>query len=592
MSVHETLLIHTQDDKFFIEARDPGTKEVLVIDRLSQEIILEENGINIPPGASSKPICGIMGIIKLLRGSYLVIITKKEKVGEINGQAIWKISGTESIPYKKTDLHLTEEQKQDNKVYESMVQYALENNTYYFSTTFDLTHSLQRLYNTSPEFLQMPLFERADQRFVWNGHMLREFTAQPELGKFILPVMVGFISIRIGIINTKRFDYILISRRSCLRAGTRFYMRGLDEQGQAANFVETEQIVQFNGSRASFVQTRGSIPLFWSQRPNLKYKPTPQISESQSHLDAFKRHFDDQVVNYGNQVLINLIDHKGVEDRLEKMFAKTVYDSGNQMMRYESFDFHHECRKMRWDRLSILMDKLAKDQQQFGYFWMDANNELLKHQVGVFRTNCMDCLDRTNVVQSMLARRALQDQMQQMGILKQGESLENHYNSAFESTFKNTWADNADACSKQYAGTGALKTDFTRTGKRTKLGLMKDGLNSMIRYYMNNFVDGFRQDSTDLLLGNYVVEENEGVSRPSPIRKSKDAKFMLLPAIAMVAFSMLLISMLIPAAELHLQIAYILFWLAATIICVGLMGVFGMEFVDQPKLSQAKVKSD
>lgn len=43
---------------------------------------------------------------------------------------------------------------------------------------------------------------------------------------------------------------------------------------------------------------------------------------------------------------------------------------------------------------------------------MDANNELLKHQVGVFRTNCMDCLDRTNVVQSMLARRALQDQMQ------------------------------------------------------------------------------------------------------------------------------------------------------------------------------------
>ena len=24
------------------------------------------------------------------------------------------------------------------------------------------------------------------------------------------------------------------------------------------------------------------------------------------------------------------------------------------------------------------------------------------------------------------------------------------------------WADNADACAKQYAGTGALKTDFTR----------------------------------------------------------------------------------------------------------------------------------
>ncbi|XP_071503651.1 phosphatidylinositol-3-phosphatase SAC1-like [Diadema antillarum] len=592
MAVHETLILHVQDDKFFVESRDPGTKEVLVIDRLSQEIILEENGTTIPAGASRKPVHGLMGIIKLLRGPYLVVITKKEKVGEINGQVVWKVAGTETIPYKKTDLHLNEEQKQDNKTYESMVQYALECNTFYFSTTFDLTHSLQRLYNTSPEFLQMPLFERADQRYVWNGHMLRELIAQPELAKFILPVMVGFVSIRIGIVNRQRFDYVVISRRSCLRAGTRFYMRGLDEVGQAANFVETEQIVQYNGSRASFVQTRGSIPLFWSQRPNLKYKPLIQISESQNHLDAFKRHFDDQVVNYGNQVLINLIDHKGVEDRLEKMFAKTVYESANSMMRYESFDFHHECRKMRWDRLSILMDRLAKDQEHFGYFLMDANNELVMHQTGVFRTNCMDCLDRTNVVQSLLAGRALQDQLLKMGVLKPGERFDDAVNATFLSTFKNTWADNADACSRQYAGTGALKTDFTRTGKRTRFGLVRDGVNSLIRYYLNNFVDGYRQDAIDLLLGNYEIEEGEGVVRPSPLRKSRDAKFMLLPAIAMVAFSMLLISVLIPSAELHLQIAYILFWLAATGVCIVLMGLFGTEFVDQPKLSQAKIKSD
>lgn len=63
----------------------------------------------------------------------------------------------------------------------------------------------------------------------------------------------------------------------------------------------------------------------------------------------------------------------------------------------------------------------------------------------------------------------------------------------FEKMFKNVWADNADACAKQYAGTGALKTDFTRTGKRTKLGLLMDGVNSCIRYVKNNFMDGYRQ---------------------------------------------------------------------------------------------------
>ena len=55
------------------------------------------------------------------------------------------------------------------------------------------------------------------------------------------------------------------------------------------------------------------------------------------------------------------------------------------------------------------------------------------------------------------------------------------------------WADNADNLSIQYAGTKALKTDFTRTGKRTKFGALQDGINSSFRYICNNFTDGFRQ---------------------------------------------------------------------------------------------------
>ncbi|NWH28935.1 SAC1 phosphatase, partial [Grus americana] len=85
-------------------------------------------------------------------------------------------------------------------------------------------------------------------------------------------------------INGKCFDWLLVSRRSCFRAGVRYYVRGIDSEGHAANFVETEQIVHYKGSKASFVQTRGSIPFFWSQRPNLKYKPKPQISKSVNHV--------------------------------------------------------------------------------------------------------------------------------------------------------------------------------------------------------------------------------------------------------------------------------------------------------------------
>jgi hypothetical protein len=55
----------------------------------------------------------------------------------------------------------------------------------------------------------------------------------------------------------------------------------------------------------------------------------------------------------------------------------------------------------------------------------------------------------------------------------------------------------------QYAGTGALKSDFTRSGKRTTYGMVRDGVNSLTRYILNNFYDGFRQDSIDLFLCNH-----------------------------------------------------------------------------------------
>lgn len=82
----------------------------------------------------------------------------------------------------------------------------------------------------------------------------------------------------------------------------------------------------------------------------------------------------------------------------------------------------------------------------------------------------------------------------------------------FELTFKRVWGNNADAISFFYAGTGALKTDFTRTGKRTKKGALMDGYNSCVRYIMNNFMDGYRQDVVDLLLGRFTVSR----SKPSP----------------------------------------------------------------------------
>lgn len=44
-------------------------------------------------------------------------------------------------------------------------------------------------------------------------------------------------------------------------------------------------------------------------------------------------------------------------------------------------------------------------------------------QKGVFRTNCMDCLDRTNVVQSVLARQLLLQWLIRLGIMNKPRNL-------------------------------------------------------------------------------------------------------------------------------------------------------------------------
>lgn len=67
----------------------------------------------------------------------------------------------------------------------------------------------------------------------------------------------------------------------------------------------------------------------------------------------------------------------------------------------------------------------------------DPNTPVLrKTQNSVIRTNCMDCLDRTNVVQSTLSRWVLNRQLREVGILQSTEVIEN--DEQFMQIFRNS----------------------------------------------------------------------------------------------------------------------------------------------------------
>ena len=86
-----------------------------------------------------------------------------------------------------------------------------------------------------------------------------------------------------------------------------------------------------------------------------------------------------------------------------------------------------------------------------------------------------------------------------LGPQPQGKPFEPFTLKSLEQCFRNAWTDNADILSLCYTGTPALKTDFTRTGKRSTGGAINDGKHSMIRYYINNFTDGYFCDCLDIM---------------------------------------------------------------------------------------------
>ena len=133
----------------------------------------------------------------------------------------------------------------------------------------------------------------------------------------------------------------------------------------------------------------------------------------------------------------------------------------------------------------------------------------MKWQLGVVRTNCMDNLDRTNVAQAAVARWILDVQLKAAGILSEKDSVDRQdeidiaLRESMEMIFlvlcfhadanPPVWSDHADLIAKAYAGSGALKTDFTRTGKRTRQGAFDDLKKSVLRYLRNSHFDGARQ---------------------------------------------------------------------------------------------------
>lgn len=473
---------------------------------------------------SPRKIHGFLGLIEIEGDTFLCVITNSYKAATpLDGEVVHKIQSVEFYSLTNpiwdfVDLnsngypHVDSDQTQDQNYVPRIPQQPcwelkkfLSDGSFFYSTDFDLTSTLQGRGVGISQGMSMDSFH---MDYMWNSFMMEGIiTFKNNLDDrekkvldsdhFLTTVIRGFAESSDTTMGHKKARITVISKQSWKRAGTRFNVRGVDDDGNVANFVETETIVNDGNQVFSFVQIRGSIPIFWEQDTAL-ISPKVQITGSfeMSH-PAFEKHFDHLRDKYSLIHCVNLLtETKSPELALTNAYIahfKPYKQSHPDSVFFTHFDFHQETKNTYADAIRVI-PKLQGSLKDFDFFLFDLeSNRVILEQKGTFRTNCLDCLDRTNVMQQVISLAVLRQYLESLGVRGGFNSLEDRHRSL--------WANHGDQISQIYTGTNALKSSFSRSGKMGFAGALSDATKSISRIYINNFVDKGKQQVTDTLLG-------------------------------------------------------------------------------------------
>ncbi|XP_076605859.1 synaptojanin-1 isoform X3 [Chaetodon auriga] len=494
---------------------DPPPYSVIVETRTREECLMFESGAVAVLSAAEKEAIkntyvkivdayGILGVLRLNLGDTmlhsLVVVTGCSSVGKVQDSEVFRVTQTDFISLKN-------DPGDEDRIGE--VRKVLNSGHFYFawsSTGVSMDLSLNAHRRT--------LEDTTDNRFFWNQSLhlhLKHYGVNCD--DWLLRLMCGGVEIRTIYAGHKQAKACIFSRLSSERAGTRFNVRGTNDDGQVANFVETEQVIFLDDKVSSFIQIRGSIPLFWEQ-PGIQKKSIkgvllqlnenrhPKQLDENPHLvgshrvklsrgfeanaPAFERHFTALRRLYGKQVIINLLGSKEGEHMLSKAFQSHLKASEHAAaVKMVNFDYHQNVKGGKTDKLhSVLKPYLSKFIEECGFFYYSGDMGIVRTQGGTIRTNCLDCLDRTNSVQAFFALEMLPKQLEEMSLTEKPQLV-----ARFQEVFRTMWSANGDSVSKIYAGTGALD------GKAK----LKDGARSVTRTIQNNFFDSSKQEAIDIL---------------------------------------------------------------------------------------------
>ncbi|EIW71658.1 hypothetical protein TREMEDRAFT_27142 [Tremella mesenterica DSM 1558] len=525
--VHKVLKIDRTDPTGLSVVQDPTT---YTHRELEQLLLMIKDG-NKSQGGLEKVMdfYGLIGFVRFTAGWYLIGIAKRSVVGLLGGHYIYHCDETAVLPIPTKP----DRSSQETKLLATFQTVDLTKN-FYFSYSYDITNTLQTNLTISDAD------RKWNSRFMWNHRLLTpafDLDAPRGQSRWILPMIRGFVDQAKIQVFTRTIYLTLLARRSRFYAGARYLTRGVNENGHVANEVETEQIVSeplatgfgiehgkankaAYGGYTSFVQYRGSIPVMWHQESNqMTPRPPIEITIKDPFYTPAAKHFDDLLGRYGAPIyILNLVKSRESVPRESKLlyeygqcvqYLNQFLPEGKKMV-YIAWDMAQATKNGHQDIMGVLEDICEESLAATNFFHGGSSRSQQGEQQrrvgpllqqGILRTNCVDCLDRTNAAQFAIAKRALGHQLFSLGFLSAPDKLP--FNCDAVDVLTEMYHDHGDTLAWQYTGSALVnRVDTYRRTKATQwTSHSRDLLENIRRFYTNSMLDADKQAAINLFLG-------------------------------------------------------------------------------------------
>ena len=491
---------------------------------------------------------GFFGFVKFLLGYYIIVITDIKIVGKISKYEIYRIENIKL--FSLFDCYIKNEYTEKELKYISIFQQNDFCKNMYFSYTLNLTKTIQRNFVENfksvidPSFLNN--FETnkkynqnnknlkliSNSIFLWNYYHLKYIFPLVNNKIWFIYIIYGFFHQVSCLIYGLNFLISVIGRRSRQFAGTRYLKRGINHKGYVANDVETEQILEEISNQnlnypniTSFVHIRGSVPLYWYQEQiNILPKPEIKLNLNDLEFKSTKNHFNNLIERYGEPIIICNLTKKKEKKKKQELLLNEWYEKSVNYINKKNIEeykdlyseiqyYHYDLKQLRKDPLfySKYIDisiYLISQTNLFAYIPYVQNKSILLLQSGVIRSNCVDCLDRTNVFQQVIGTAVILIQLRYFGVHIK-EPLNENY--SIFGVLTEIYKEMGNELSYEYAGSLAHKQTIKDNRKKYKKIIQKvpEFINTFKRYFNNSFNDLDKQKGYNLFLGKYKVKNEK-----------------------------------------------------------------------------------